>query len=78
MTETRSVTEYTLLEFCRTVETNIKEGFTFDYESNDNCPNRLGNLYVAVMTKEVVEAESKPVGRPKKPTAVEPEVKTNE
>lgn len=76
MTETRSVTEYTLLEFCRTVEANIKDGFTFDYESNDDCPNRLGNLYVAVMHK--AEVEAKPVGRPRKAAVVEPEVNTSE
>jgi hypothetical protein len=56
MTElVKRIETYSLYEFCDKVQEAIKEGWVFDFESNENFPTAFGSLIVAGMVKVKVE-----------------------
>jgi hypothetical protein len=51
------VEEYSLAGWLAEVETVIKQGYTFDFESNETHPQAFGNLYTVVMVPTSVPQE---------------------
>lgn len=49
----KKIEAYSLFEFCQTVEQNIKDGWKFDFESNENFPTAYGSMLVAGMVKDI-------------------------
>lgn len=49
----KKIEAYSLFEFCQTVEQNIKDGWKFDFESNENFPSAYGSMLVAGMVKDI-------------------------
>ena len=47
------VEEYSLSAWLAEVETVIKQGYTFDFESNDTFPQAFGSMYTVVMVPDV-------------------------
>lgn len=65
------VQEYSLTDFCKRTEELINNGYMFEFETNEGCPTRYGNIHTCVMLlKSVVEAVEEPKPKPKpKPKA---------
>lgn len=47
------VEEYSLAAWLAEVETVIKQGYKFDFESNDTFPQAFGSMYTVVMVPSV-------------------------
>lgn len=56
----KKIETYSLYEFCQAVEQNVKEGWSFDFSSNELFPTMFGSMLVAGMVKAEIEAEDKP------------------
>lgn len=54
----KKIETYSLYEFCQAIEQNVKEGWSFDFSSNELFPTMFGSMLVAGMVK--AEAEDKP------------------
>ena len=55
------VQEYSLADFCKRTEELINDGYMFEFETNEGCPTRYGNIHTCVMLlKSVVEAVEEP------------------
>lgn len=52
----KKIETYSLYEFCQAIEQNVKEGWSFDFSSNELFPTMFGSMLVAGMVK----AEDKP------------------
>ena len=51
----KKIETYSLYEFCQAVEENIKDGWRFDFSSNDLFPTAFGSMLVAGMIKTETE-----------------------
>lgn len=49
------VETYGIAEFLKLVEPLIKDGYSFDYETNENYPQSYGAFYSAIMVKKGTE-----------------------
>lgn len=49
--ENKKIEAYSLFEFCQQVQSAIAEGYSFDFDSNENFPTAFGSLLVAGMVK---------------------------
>lgn len=47
------VQEHGLYNFCKRISECLKDGYEFDFESNDKVPTTYGTLFVAILTKKV-------------------------
>lgn len=52
------VEEYSLAAWLAEVETVIKQGYTFDFSSNETFPQAFGSMYTVVMVPVVSEVEA--------------------
>lgn len=52
------VEEYSLAAWLAEVETVIKQGYTFDFESNDTFPQAFGSMYTVVMVPAKEQSRS--------------------
>jgi len=59
MTDVKRIETYSLFEFCQEVQTAIQDGYTFDFESNENFPTAFGSLLVCGLTKAGKKVEAK-------------------
>lgn len=59
MTNVKRIETYSLFEFCQEVQAAIQDGYTFDFESNENFPTAFGSLLVCGLTKAVKKIEEK-------------------
>lgn len=69
------INAFSLLEFLEKAQEALINGYRFDFENNDNVPQRFGNQYSAYMRKEesapvdqepaTVVQESRPGRKPK-------------
>jgi hypothetical protein len=50
-TEVLKIEAYSLFEFCQQVEKAIKDGWVFDFESNELFPTAFGSMLVAGLKK---------------------------
>ena len=67
--EIKLIAEYGLVQFCKEIEKALKEGFSFDFDTNERVPNSYGSLYECTLVKseiQTVEGTSKKQGRPAK------------
>lgn len=55
--DTRTVDSYSFAEFCKMIQELIKEGFEFDFDSNENYPTTFGSYYHVIMVKKDVEVK---------------------
>lgn len=46
---------YYLAEFCQKIEPLIKDGWSFDFESNERYPTSFGSFYSATLVKDIQE-----------------------
>ena len=51
MTNVKRIETYSLHEFCQEVQAAIKDGFSFDFESNENFPQNYGTLLTCGLVK---------------------------
>jgi len=51
MTNVKRIETYSLHEFCQEVQSAIKDGFSFDFESNENFPQNYGTLLTCGLVK---------------------------
>jgi hypothetical protein len=47
------VEEYSLAGWLAEVETVIKQGYTFDFESNETHPQAFGSMYTVLMVPDI-------------------------
>lgn len=66
----KTVEAYSLGEFCTLVEPLLKEGWSFDFESNENYPQSYGSYLSATLVlsnqevkQEEIKEEPKKAGR---------------
>jgi hypothetical protein len=59
MTNVKRIETYSLFEFCQEVQTAIQDGYTFDFESNENFPTAFGSLLVCGLIKAGKKVEEK-------------------
>ena len=67
------VEEYSLDAWLTEVETVIKQGYTFDFSSNETFPQAFGSMYTVVMVPVVSEVEAEkvvPVSTPATPSEI--------
>ena len=57
MQEVKRVEAYSLMEFCQKVQEAVQEGYVFDFESNENFPQKFGSFMGAGMVKEAEEVK---------------------
>jgi hypothetical protein len=76
MTDVKRIETYSLYEFCQEVQTAIQDGYTFDFESNENFPTAFGSLLVCGLTKAVKKVEEKVEAKTE--TEVETDAQTDE
>lgn len=50
-TETKRIDSYSFMEFCQLTEQAIKEGYSFDFESNENFPQMMGSFITCGLVK---------------------------
>jgi hypothetical protein len=55
MTDVKRIETYSLLEFCQEIQSAIQDGYTFDFESNENFPTAFGSLLVCGLIKDSAE-----------------------
>lgn len=55
MTNVKRIETYSLFEFCQEVQTAVQDGYTFDFESNENFPTAFGSLLVCGLIKASTE-----------------------
>jgi len=55
------VEEYSLDAWLTEVESVIKQGYTFDFSSNETFPQAFGSMYTVVMVPVVSEVEAEKV-----------------
>ena len=70
------VQEHGLYNFCKRIDECLKDGYEFDFESNDKVPTTYGTLFVAILTKKIKQDTKFKKAKVKEETKVEPE--TNE
>jgi hypothetical protein len=58
--KTQKIEAYLLAEFCQKIEGLLKEGWKFDFETNDNYPTSYGSFYQATLVQKNQESD-KPV-----------------
>lgn len=51
---TKRITEFTFLDFMKSVEESILEGYRLDFDNIDNVPQRFGNTYECGMKQKEV------------------------
>lgn len=73
MTNVKRIETYSLFEFCQEVQTAIQDGYTFDFESNENFPTAFGSLLVCGLTKAGKKVEEKVEAKTETETEVEVE-----
>jgi hypothetical protein len=49
--QTKQIQTYSFDTFCLETQNAVQEGFTFDFESNENYPQQIGTTFSAVLTK---------------------------
>lgn len=59
MQEKVRVEQHGLADFCKEIQRLMREGYEFDFDTNENYPTTFGSFYFAGMVKNVSEkAES--------------------
>jgi hypothetical protein len=53
--EVKKIEAFSLAEFAKLVQEAFKQGFQFDFETNENYPTTFGSYYVAGMVKKSTE-----------------------
>jgi hypothetical protein len=77
MQDVKRIESYGLGDFCQDVENALKEGYSFDFTTNENFPTAFGTLLTCGLVKTVeAEVEDDPVSLP--PEADPVEVETTE
>ena len=71
------VEEYSLAAWLAEVETVIKQGYTFDFESNDTFPQAFGSMYTVTMVPVVPEVETEKIA-PSTTVDTPPEITVDE
>lgn len=55
--QTKRIDSYSFMEFCQLVQEAIKDGYSFDFDSNENFPQQMGTFITCGLVKEVEAAE---------------------
>ncbi len=50
--QTQQVVSYNLIDFLDQVQTLIKQGYEFDFKTNQNVPQMIGSLFCCYMLKQ--------------------------
>lgn len=60
MTDVKRIESYGLFDFCQDVEAAFKEGYVFDFSTNENFPTAYGTMLTCGLVKavEVTEVET--------------------
>ncbi len=61
MLEIKVVQGYYLAEFCQLIEPLLKDGWRFDYETNERFPTAFGSFYSATLVREEAEVKTEEV-----------------
>ena len=73
MTDVKRIESYGLFDFCQDIEAAHKEGYVFDFDTNENFPTAYGSMFTCGLVKAGKEVEET-----KESTEVETEAKTEE
>lgn len=58
------ITAYSLSEFCKLTQDAIKQGYVFDFDSNENFPQTYGSFLECTMVMPAKQEEVKLVVTP--------------
>jgi hypothetical protein len=79
--EVKIIETYSFFEFCQEVQKHLKQGWSFDFDSNEHFPSQFGALvtcglvrYPEVKVQVQVSAEA-PAGKPEQDQDGKPVVK---
>jgi hypothetical protein len=79
MQDVKRIESYGLGDFCQDVENALKEGYSFDFTTNENFPTAFGTLLTCGLVKtieaevELEKVEDDPVSLPPEADPVEAE-----
>lgn len=62
MTDVKRIESYGLYDFCQDIEAAFKEGYVFDFSTNENFPTAYGTMLTCGLVKSTgkkVEVETK-------------------
>ena len=51
MTDVKRIESYGLFDFCKDIEAALKEGYRFDFETNENFPTAYGTMLTCGLVK---------------------------
>lgn len=57
MTDVKRIESYGLFDFCQDVEAAFKEGYVFDFSTNENFPTAYGTMLTCGLVKAVEVTE---------------------
>jgi hypothetical protein len=58
MTDVKRIESYGLFDFCKDIEAAFYEGYTFDFETNENFPTAYGTMLTCGLVKLDQDAET--------------------
>lgn len=64
MQDVKRIESYGLGDFCKDVESALKEGYSFDFESNENFPTAFGTMLTCGLVKTSTAQVDEPANLP--------------
>lgn len=58
MTDVKRIESYGLYDFCQDIEAAHKEGYVFDFDTNENFPTAYGSMFTCGLVKASKEVEA--------------------
>ena len=55
MTDVKRIESYGLYDFCQDIEAAFKEGYVFDFDTNENFPTAFGTVFTCGLVKLVAQ-----------------------
>ena len=59
MTNVKRIESYGLYDFCQDLEAAFKEGYKFDFDTNENFPTAYGTMFTCGLVKAGKKVEEK-------------------
>lgn len=58
MQDVKRIESYGLYDFCQDLEAAFKEGYVFDFDTNENFPTAYGTMFTCGLVKDTAEVET--------------------